>query len=186
MVTICSFPLFLCIDCWGRLSYLSLLFFGTLHSNGNIFPFLLCFSLLFISQLFVRPPQTTILPFCISFLWWSALTEMVRWSVCLPSDALSQHLPSYLGFSYLGLSLWLLQQSAASACYLERGVSPHGRPSWPWTWSSSSWPSCAWAATAPWRWGCSSWQPPLTSGRGVAPLAAAPDLGHVVACLGLD
>ena len=25
------FPLFLCIDCWGRLSYLSLLFFGTLH-----------------------------------------------------------------------------------------------------------------------------------------------------------
>ena len=29
--------------------------------------------------------------------------------VCLPSDALSQHLPSYLGFSYLG-----------------RGVSLHG------------------------------------------------------------
>ena len=32
-----------------------------------IFSFLLCFSLLFFSQLFVRPPQTTILPFCISF-----------------------------------------------------------------------------------------------------------------------
>ena len=30
-------------------------------------------------------------------------------SLCLPSDALSQHLPSYLGFSYLG-----------------RGVSLHG------------------------------------------------------------
>ena len=30
-------------------------------------------------------------------------------SVCVPSDALSQHLPSYLGFSYLG-----------------RGVSLHG------------------------------------------------------------
>ena len=58
-----------CIDCWGRLSYISWLFFGTLHSNGNIFPFLLCFSLLFISQLFVRSPQTTILPFCISFPW---------------------------------------------------------------------------------------------------------------------
>ena len=28
------FPLFLCTDPWGRLSYLSLLFFGTLHSNG--------------------------------------------------------------------------------------------------------------------------------------------------------
>jgi len=28
-------------DHWGRLSYLSLLSFGTLHSNGYIFPFLL-------------------------------------------------------------------------------------------------------------------------------------------------
>ena len=35
---------------------LSLLFFGTLHSDACIFPFLLCFSLLFFSQLFVRPP----------------------------------------------------------------------------------------------------------------------------------
>ena len=26
-------PLFLCIDCWGSLSYLFLLFFGTLHSD---------------------------------------------------------------------------------------------------------------------------------------------------------
>ena len=33
-------------------------------------------------------------------------------SVCLPSDALLQHLPSYLGFSYLG-----------------HGVSLHGCPS---------------------------------------------------------
>ena len=32
-------------------------------------PFLLCFSLLFFSQLFVRPPQTAILLFCISFSW---------------------------------------------------------------------------------------------------------------------
>ena len=56
------FPLLLCNDHWRRLSYLSLLFFGTLHSNGYISPFLLCFS-----QLFVRPPQTAILLFCISF-----------------------------------------------------------------------------------------------------------------------
>ena len=68
----CCFPLFLCIDPWGRLSYLSLLFFGTLHSNGNIFPFLLCLLLLFFSQLSGRPPQTAILLFCISFSWgWS-------------------------------------------------------------------------------------------------------------------
>ena len=36
---LCCFLQFLCIDHWGSLSYLSLLFFGTLHSNGNIFPF---------------------------------------------------------------------------------------------------------------------------------------------------
>ena len=34
-----------------------------------IFPFLLCFSLFFFSQLFVRPPQTAILLLCISFPW---------------------------------------------------------------------------------------------------------------------
>ena len=33
------------------------------NSKGNIFPFLFCFSLPFFSQLFVRPPQTAILPF---------------------------------------------------------------------------------------------------------------------------
>ena len=51
------------LHCSLRKVYLSLLFFGTLHSDGYIFPFLLCFSLLFFSQPFVRPPQTTILPF---------------------------------------------------------------------------------------------------------------------------
>ena len=57
---------------WGQLSYLSLLFFGTLHSNGSIFPFPLSFSVPFFSQLFLRPPQTAILLFCISFSWgWS-------------------------------------------------------------------------------------------------------------------
>ena len=53
-------------------SFLSLLFFGTLHSDRYIFPFLLCFLLLFYSLLFVRPPQTAVLLFCISFSWgWS-------------------------------------------------------------------------------------------------------------------
>ena len=37
-----------------------------------IFPFLLCLACLVFSQLFLRPPQRTILPFCISFSWgWS-------------------------------------------------------------------------------------------------------------------
>ena len=59
-----------CIDHWGRRSYLSMLFFGALHSKGYIFYFLLCFSLLFFPQLFVSPPQTAILVFfAFIFLW---------------------------------------------------------------------------------------------------------------------
>ena len=36
------------------------LFFGTLHSDAYIFPFLLYFSLLFFSQLFLRPSQSMV------------------------------------------------------------------------------------------------------------------------------
>ena len=61
------FPLCLCIVLLGRLSYFSLLFFGTLHSVGYVFHLLLCLSLPFFSQLFVRSPQINILPSCISF-----------------------------------------------------------------------------------------------------------------------
>ena len=59
------------------------------------------------------------------------------------------------------ISSRLLQQSAAAAPYLGWSISPHGCPSWPWTWSSSSQPSCAHAAAAPWTWGCSSRPLPL-------------------------
>ena len=65
-----------------------------------------------------------------------------------------------------GISSWLLQQIAAAAPYLGRGVSPHHHPSWPSTWDSSSRPSCPHAATAPWTWGWSSLPPPLASGMG--------------------
>ena len=61
-----------------------------------------------------------------------------------------------------GMSSRFLQQSAAAAPYLGRRVSPHRRPSWPWTWSSSSRPSCSRTATAPWTWGSSSRPPALT------------------------
>ena len=44
-VCIYIFPLFLCMVHVRKLSYLSLLFSETLHSNGYIFPFLLCLSL---------------------------------------------------------------------------------------------------------------------------------------------
>ena len=65
-------------------------------------------------------------------------------SVCLPSDALSQHLPSYLGFSYLGhgvsldvcsskvqpllLTLDKRYLLTAAPPDLERGVAPLGPP----------------------------------------------------------
>ena len=84
-------------------------------------------------------------------------------SVCLPSDALSQHLPSYLGFSYLGRGVSLQGCSSkvqpllltldegylltTSLPVLERGIAALGSP-----------------APA---------QPPLL-GRGVAPLGSLP------------
>ena len=71
----------------------SLLYFGTLHSNGNTIPFLLYFSLLFFSQLFVRPPQTAILLFLHFFSMGMVLIPvsctMSRTSVHSSSDTLS-------------------------------------------------------------------------------------------------
>ena len=60
-------------------------------------------------------------------------------SVCLPSDVLLQHLPSYLGFSYLGrgVSLYgcsskvqplLLTLDEVASPDLERGITPLGPP----------------------------------------------------------
>ena len=59
-----------CCDSWGRKEsdMTERLNWTGLHSNGCVFPFLLCLSLLFFSQLFVRPTQTTILPFVFLFL----------------------------------------------------------------------------------------------------------------------
>ena len=86
---------------------------------------------------------------------------MITVSVCLPSDALSQHLPSYLGFSYLGggVSLHscsskaqplLLTLDEVTPPDLGHGVAPLGPP-------------------VPAQ--------PLLLGRGVAPLGRCPDLG---------
>ena len=81
--------------------------------------------------------------------------------VCLPSDALSQHLPSSLGFSDLGRGVSLQGCSSKAQPPLLTSDEGHlpGRPSWPWTRTSSSRPSCDRAAAAPWTWGSSS-QPP--------------------------
>ena len=47
---------------------------------NSAFPFLHCLLLLFFSQLFVRPPQTTMLPFYISFPWtWFRSLPLVQY-----------------------------------------------------------------------------------------------------------
>jgi len=66
------------LHCSLRPSCLSLLFSGTLHSVVYTFSFLHFFSLLFF-PLFVKPPQTTTLPSCISFsLGWLLLVPSVQ------------------------------------------------------------------------------------------------------------
>ena len=115
------FPLFLCIDHWERLSYFSLLFFGTLHSNRYMFPFLLCLSHLFFYQLFVRPPQTIILPFHISLSWgwcWSLPPVqchepllIVLQALCLSDLSGSEHIfriSLYSSLKSQQLSMYLL------------------------------------------------------------------------------
>ena len=71
-----------------------------------IFPFLLCFLLLFFSQLFVRLPQTTILPFCISSWGWFGSMTPVQCheplSIVLQALCLSDMIPSI----YLSLPLY--------------------------------------------------------------------------------
>ena len=97
---------------------------------------------------------------------------MLGVSVCLPSDALLQHLPSYLGFSYLGRGVALHGCSSkaqpllltldkgylltAALPDLQRGIAPLGPP-------------------APAQ--------PLLLGCGLIFLAATPGLGHGVAPL---
>ena len=69
-----------------------------------------------------------------------AAVHVIRLASCLPSDALLQHLLSYLGFSNLGrgVSSWLLQQSAATAPYLWSWLAPVGHHPGPRVWGSSS------------------------------------------------
>ena len=107
-----SFSSIFFTDHWGRLSYLSLLFFGILHSNGYIFPFLPCLLLLFFSQLFVRPPQSTIFPFYISFSW--------EWSWSLPP--IQCHKPSSIVFQALCLSDLIHQINLSLPLYNRKGL----------------------------------------------------------------
>ena len=103
-------------------------------------------------------------------------------SVCLPSDALLQHLPSYLGFSYLGRGLSLHGCSSkaqlllltldeeylltATLPDLQRGIAPLG-PSVP---EKPPLVGCGIGPPGhrpwPWVWGSSSRLSPLTPDAG--------------------
>ena len=120
-------------------------------------------------------------------------------SVCLPSDALLQHLPSYLGFSYLGrgvsfhgcsskaqpLLLTLDERYLLIAALpdLQRGIAPLGplAPAQPRL--LGHWVGPPGHRPWPLVWGWSSRPSPLASGMGYLLPAAAPDLGRWISPL---
>ena len=104
---------------------------GTQHLFGCIFPFLPCFLLLFSAALCVKPPQTTTLPFCISFSlgWFWSLPpvqcykplSIVLQALCLP-DLIpwiysSPPLYNHRGFD-LGHS-WMTYRFSLTFCSLK-------------------------------------------------------------------
>ena len=95
------------LHCSLRKAFLSLLAILWNSAVEYIFPFPLCLLLLFFSQLFVRPPQTTILPSDISFSmgWFWSLPPVQCYeipSVFLQALCLSDLIP----WIYLSLPLW--------------------------------------------------------------------------------
>ena len=84
---------------WFLAVYDAQIQFCLYSSCVRFFPFLLCLLLLFFSQLFVRPPQTTILPFCISFFW--------GWSWSLPPVQCHEPLFMVLQTLLSGLIPWI-------------------------------------------------------------------------------
>ena len=123
-------------------------------------------------------------------------------SVCLPSDALLQHLPSYLGFSYLGHGVSLHSCSSkaqpllltldegylltATLPDLQRGIAPLGPPApvQPWLLECG----VGLPRHCPWlrAWGMGYFLPAALPdlGCGVTPLVTAPDLRHGVTPIG--
>ena len=123
-------------------------------------------------------------------------------SVCLPSDALLQHLSSYLGFSYLGCGVSLHGCSGKAQRLLltleeryllttalpdpQRGIAPLGPPVPAEPWLLGRWVGpptrCPWPQA--WGVGYLLLAPPLTSEAGYLLLAAPADFGRGVAPLG--
>ena len=120
----CSFGISNFLEEISSLSYsvVSLYFFALFTQKGfvispcyslafciqmGMFPFLLCLSFLIFSQLFVRSPQTTVLPFCISFSWgwfWSPLPVQCYEPLSIVLQAL--YLWDLIPWIYLSLLLY--------------------------------------------------------------------------------
>ena len=114
-------------------------------------------------------------------------------SVCLPSDALLQHLPSYLGFSYLGCGVSLHGCSSKAQPLLftlyegylltgalpdvQRGIAPLGPPAPMQPRLLGHWVGPPGHRLWPRAWGCSSQSPPLASGMGAWGSSSRPALG---------
>ena len=119
-------------------------------------------------------------------------------SVCLPSDALLQHLPSYLGFSYLGRGVSLHGCSSKAQLLLltldegyvlttappdlERGIAPLGPPAPAQSPLLGRGVVHLGSRPSPRTQSSSSW--PFLCCHSLALLAAAPDLGLGVTPLG--
>ena len=119
------FPLFLCTDSWGRLSSLFLLFFGTLHSDGYIFPFLLYLSLLFFSAICKSSSDNSFAFLHFFFSWrWSWLPPPVQChelpSIVLQAICLSDLIPwiylSLLLYNHKGFDLSHIWMISAMKC----------------------------------------------------------------------
>ena len=123
-------------------------------------------------------------------------------SVCLPSDALLQHLPSYLGFSYLGRGISLHGYSSKAQPLLltlnegylltdalpdlQPGIAPLGPPAPVQLWLLGRGVGPPGCCPWPWVWGRGV-APPVHHPdvrRRVTPLVTTPDVGRGVAPLG--
>ena len=85
------------------------------------------------------------------------------WFVCLPSDASR----NTYRLTWVSLTLdvgYLFTATPAKRSHCSLPCTKDISSSWPWTWSSSSRPSRARAATGPWTQGCQSWFSSLPNG----------------------
>ena len=103
-----------------RKAFLSLLaILWNSHSNGNVFHFLLCLLHLFLSHLFVWPPQTPILPFCISLSWewfWSPPFVLWRYSKLAKNRCVGSLDPRFVNIDYV------TAESIYSSAYVHREI----------------------------------------------------------------